>query len=169
MSRRAAILGLGRRGEAWARLCLDAGWLVRAFDPAPNAASAVVRLPGLRREDTISAAVRGADWVICSVPDRLELIQMVLKRAQAEAPRQAIVAVASPGHDVDSLQACAMRPGQVVRLVERDTGGVALDVTERNAGEVKQVAEAFSAELAALRSLVAAPKPYSGEADAESA
>ena len=118
---------------------------------------------------TISAAVRGADWVICSVPDRLELIQMVLKRAQAEAPRQAIVAVASPGHDVDSLQACAMRPGQVVRLVERDTGGVALDVTERNAGEVKQVAEAFSAELAALRSLVAAPTPYSGEADAESA
>lgn len=169
MSRKAAILGLGRRGEAWAQLCLNAGWLVRAFDPAPNAASAVARLPGLRREDTISAAVTGADWVICSVPDRLELIQTVVKRAQAEAPHHALVAVASPGHDIERLQACTMRPGQVVRLIETSAGGLAFDVTERNSGELKHLAEAFSTELAAIRSLRSAPGAYSGEADAESA
>ncbi|MEM7718685.1 MAG: carnitine 3-dehydrogenase, partial [Pseudomonadota bacterium] len=65
MSRSAAILGLGRRGEVWADLCLQAGWSVSAFDPSPGAASAVTRLPGLERRDTISSAVRGADWIIC--------------------------------------------------------------------------------------------------------
>lgn len=169
MSRRAAILGLGRRGEAWARLCLDAGWHVRAFDPAPNAASAVTRLPGLRREGTISAAVRGADWVLCSVPDRLELIQMVLKRAQAEAPASAIVAVASPLFDIEALQACTMRPGQVVRVHDMEAGGLALDVTDRNAGELKQLAKAMSAELAAMRSLQEFGGSYPDGADAESA
>ncbi|MEL7151211.1 MAG: NAD(P)-binding domain-containing protein [Pseudomonadota bacterium] len=169
MSRRASILGLGRRGETWAGLCLDAGFDVRAFDPAPNAASAVARLPGLRREDTISAAVRSADWVICSVPDRLELIQMVLQRAQAEAPAHALVAVASPLHDIDALQSCAMRPGHVMRLVDTVGGGVALDVTDRNGLDAKQLGEALSTELAALRSLCAANVTYSDGPDAESA
>jgi len=169
MSRRAAILGLGRRGENWANLCLEAGWVVRAFDPAPGAASAVARLPGLRREDTISAAVRGANWVICSVPDRLELIQMVLQRAQAEAPPQAVIAVASALYDVDALQSCAIRPGQVVRLVGTGAGGVALDVTDRNADDLKHLAQTLSTELAAVGSLRDEGAAYPGGADAESA
>ncbi|MGR3514233.1 MAG: NAD(P)-binding domain-containing protein [Paracoccaceae bacterium] len=168
MSRRAAILGLGRRGEAWAGLCLNAGWEVRAFDPAPNAASAVARLSGLVREGTISGAVRGADWVICSVPDRLELIQMVLQRAQAEAP-EAVIAVASPLFDVDALQSCAIRPGQVVRVVDAEAGGVALDVTDRNAEPLRVMAEQLSTELAAVRSLREVGSVYSDGADAESA
>ncbi|MEM7752595.1 MAG: NAD(P)-dependent oxidoreductase [Pseudomonadota bacterium] len=169
MSRRAAILGLGRRGEAWASLCLEAGWDVSAFDPAPNAASALARLPGTRRAETISTAVRGADWIVCSVPDRLELVQMVLQRAQAEMPPNGVVAVASPLYDVEALQSCTIRPGQIVRLAESEAGGVALDVTERNTPEFRMHAEALAAELAAVCSLRAGVGPDSYGADAESA
>jgi 3-hydroxyacyl-CoA dehydrogenase len=169
MSRRAAILGLGRRGEAWAALCLKAGWDVRVFDPAPNAASALGRLPGARRSETISTAVRGADWVVCSVPDRLELVQMVLQRAQAEMPGTAVVAVASPAHDVEALQSCTVRPGQVVRLVEPEAGGVMIEVTERNAPDFRQSAEFLAAELAAVLSFPRSADHDARGTDAESA
>ncbi|MEM6386176.1 MAG: NAD(P)-binding domain-containing protein [Pseudomonadota bacterium] len=169
MTRRAAVLGLGRRGEVWARLCLDAGWRVRAFDPAPNAASAVVRLTGIERNETISAAVRGADWVICSVPDRLELIQMVVQRAQAEAPDGALIGVVSPQFDVQAIQSCALHAGQVVRLLTSATGGIAFDVTERNTSAVRQRAEQLAAELAACSSVRGTQEAPSIGPDAESA
>lgn len=169
MSRSAAILGLGWRGEGWAGLCLQAGWRVCAFDPAPSAASAVVRLPGLDRRDTISSAVRGADWIVCSVPDRLELIQKVVQRAQAEAPENAIIAIASRDHDVETLQSCAVRPAQVVRLIDPTAGGVALDVSERNTADLKRLAKLLSAELAAIRSLRVGSAPEGYESDTESA
>lgn len=169
MSRSAAILGLGRRGEDWAGLCLRAGWSVCAFDPAPGAASAVARLPGLDRRETISSAVRHADWIICSVPDRLELVQKVIQRAQAEAPPSAIIAVASSDHDIETLQSCAVRPAQVVRLVEPVAGGVALDVSERNTPDLRHIAETLSAELAAVRSLAAEDGTADYESGAESA
>lgn len=169
MSRRAAILGLGRRGEAWASLCLDAGWEVCAFDPSPSAASAFGRLRGARRAETISTAVHGADWVVCSVPDRLELVQMVLKRAQAEMPETGIVAVASPLHDIEALQSCAVRPGQVVRLAEPEAGGVAFEVTERNIPGFRALAATLAAELAAIRSLSTGFGPDVQDTDAESA
>ena len=169
MSRRAAILGLGRRGEAWAALCLQAGWDVRAFDPAPNAASAVARLPGVHRAETISTAVRGVDWTVCCVPDRLDLVQMVLRRAQAEMPSMAVVAVASPLHDVEALQSCTVRPDQVVRVLGPEAGGVMLEVTERNAPEFRQTAERLAAELAAVLSLNANDDGGVQGSDAESA
>lgn len=168
MSRRAAILGLGRRGEAWAGLCLKAGWDVHSFDPAPSTASAVARLPGLVSAGTISGAVRGADLVICSVPDRLELIQMVLKRVQAEASPEAVIGVASAGHDIEAIQTCSFRPGQIIRLIEPEAQGVAYDVTDRNPPEMRQWAECLAAELAAVLSFVPPPEDHQ-EWDAESA
>ena len=48
------------------------------------------------------------------LPDRLELMQKVIQRAQAEAPEGAVVAVTSHQHDVDGVQGCAIRPAQVV-------------------------------------------------------
>ncbi len=169
MSRRAAILGLGRRGEHWAGLCLGAGWDVCAFDPAVNAASAVARLPGLRRVETISMAARRAELILCCVPDRLELIQMVVQRAQAEADEGSVVAVVSGAHDIDALQSCSIRPGQVVRLAPSDDGGIALDVTSRNAPDLKDAAGALMAELAALQSLQPGDFSSDHEASAESA
>lgn len=149
---RGAILGLGRRGEVWAELCLAAGWDLTAFDPSPGSAAAEVRLRGIRREATISAAVHRADWVFCCLPDRLELIQMVMQRAQAEAPEHAILAVASPALDIEALQGCAMRPARVVRISVGEDGGCALDVTDRNPEDVRDMAEAVATELMALGS-----------------
>ena len=150
MSVRGAILGLGRRGELWAELCLAAGWDLTAFDPSPGSAAAEVRLRGIRREATISAAVRRADWIFCCLPDRLELIQMVMQRAQAEAPDGAIIAVASPALDVEALQGCAMRPAHVLRISLASDGGCLLDVTDRNPEEVRDMAEAVATQLMAL-------------------
>lgn len=168
MSRRAAVLGLGRRGEAWAALCLNAGWDVYSFDPAPSTASAVARLSGLVSAGTISGAVRGAELVICSVPDRLELIQMVLKRVQAETSLDAVIGVASTSHDIEAIQACSFRSGQIIRLVEPEARGVAFDVTDRNPPEARQRAELLAAELAAVLSFAPPPADHQGW-DAESA
>ena len=169
MTKRGAILGLGRRGEAWAGLCLEAGWDLRAFDPAPSAASAEARLPGLHREETISAAVQKADWVFCCVPDRLELIQMVLQRAQAEAPDGAVLAVASAALDIEALQSCAIRPGQVLRLGVRDQGSIALDFTERNPADLRAAAEGVVAELESRGSFRGSSLNGNHDAGAESA
>lgn len=154
MKRRAAILGLGTRGTGWAHTCLDAGWQVSAFDPAPDGLAGLTGLPGFRREMTISAAVKRADWILCCLPERLELIQMVMQRALAAAPEGAVAAVATRVHDTETLQNCTTRPGQIVRLAETETGGVTLDVTERNREETRQAAERAFAELAAVRSLL---------------
>ncbi len=168
MTRRVAILGLGDRGVRWAETFHSSGWAVAGFDPDPTAGNPLSKLPDWRREKTISSTVQGADWVFCCLPDRLELMQMVLQRAQAEAPASAIVAVAARTHDIEAVQACTIRPGQVVRVTETDEGGLALDVSERNMPETRAVARAGLAELAAVLSI------HPGEAedqnrDAESA
>lgn len=168
MSRRATILGLGRRGEAWAALCLTAGWQLRSFDPAVSTASAIARLPGIMPAGTISGAVRDADLVICCVADRLELIQMVLKRVQAESPQAAVIGVASATHDIEALQSNSIRPGQIIRLAEPEGEGVAFDVTDRNPPETRQAAKLLSAELAAVLSFTPPPADRHGW-DAESA
>jgi hypothetical protein len=165
MTRRAAILGLGSRGLFWADACDTSGWVLRAFDPDPLARA----LPkGIRRESTISATVRGADWVICCLPERLELVQKVVQRAQAEAPREAIIAIDSDRFDIDTLQSCALRPAQVVRLTGNAADGVAFDVTDRNLPDLRRTLQADIAELAAVVSLM--PPPAKGGAqEAESA
>ena len=151
MSRRVAILGLGARGSRWAEAFRDSGWLVSGFDPDPAAGR---RLSAdLRREQTISATVHGADWIFCCLPERLELMQMVLQRAQAEAPREAMIAVTSRAHDVEGVQTCTIRPAQVVRVAEADDGTLALDVTERNPTGTRAEAQQVLAELAAVLSL----------------
>ena len=153
MSRRVAILGLGARGARWADAFHQSGWLVTGFDPEPAAGRKLAGYPDMRREQTISATVQGADWVFCCLPERLELMQMVLQRAQAEAPREAFVAVASREHDVEAVQTCALRPAHVVRIAETDDGSLALDVTERNVSGLKAEAQQVLAELAAVLSL----------------
>lgn len=153
MSRRAAILGLGSRGASWAETCTDAGWDVRAFDSDPAVSQDLSKLPGYRRVSTISSAVRKADWVFCCLPERLELVQMMMRRALAEAPRSAVVAVASQTYDVEALQSCTIRPGQIFRLGETEEGGVALGLSERNDPETIRFVEQAFAELAAVRSL----------------
>jgi hypothetical protein len=151
MSRRAAILGLGSRGVDWASTFVAAGWDVRGFDPAPDGLVTAFWPSGCRREQTISGAVRGADWIVCCLPERLELVQMVLRRAQAEAPKSAILAVVSKAYDLEALQGWTRHPGQVFRLCDGET--VSLELTARNTPDARAKAELVLAELAAVRSI----------------
>ncbi len=152
MSGHAAIVGLGARGARWAEALQAAGWMVSGFDPDDRAGR---KLGGAtwKREATISATVRRADVVLCFLPDRLELVRMVLQRVQAETKPETMVAVHSRLHDVDEVQGCAMRPAQVVRLSDAAEGGVALDVSARNDDALREQAALFVADLAAVLSL----------------
>jgi len=131
MKRQSAILGLGSRGRAWGRTLHGAGWFVVGFDPDPAVQEVSDMVPGMKREPTISATVRGADWVITCLPDRLELMRKVIQRAQAEAPEGAVIAVASPTHGIDDIQGCALRPASVIRVEANSEGGYGIDVSRK--------------------------------------
>lgn len=137
MSRKVAILGLGERGRAWAETFRGAGWRVSGFDPATDAPGLPKGSKGWRRETTISATVGSADWVICCLPERIELFRKVIQRAQAAAPEAAVIAVSSRCHDVDAVQGCAIRPAQVILLAGETTQGIEMVLTARNTGELR--------------------------------
>lgn len=168
MSRNAAILGLGRRGIRWARQALGAGWQVSGFDPDPSAGQALAGTPEWRRETTISATVRKADLVICCLPERLELMQMVIQRAQAEVPGNAVIAVATGAQEIEAVQGCALRPGQVILVNETPGGGYSLDVTPKNDAVLRERAAELLVELAATLGLDASAV-VTDQRDAESA
>lgn len=152
MSAKVAILGLGGRGARWVETCLAAGWDVRGFDPDDRAGRNTSGGASWRRENTISAAVSGADWVVCCLPERLELISTVVRRAQATT-KDAVIAVASGAHDVDAVQGCAIRPGHVFRLVEGEAGDLALDVSPLNDAKLRAAATEALAALSAAQTV----------------
>lgn len=164
MSRRAAILGLGRRGETWARLLHHAGWEVTWFDPEPAS-----RDLSVVRAGTISDCVAGADWVLVAVPERIELIRSVVQRVQASAPDGAVIAVASDRHKIDALQGCALRPEYVIRVGRRPEGGFLADLSPRNTGTTRSEATEVLAALAALDGLEPAHAQPDAPPDAETA
>lgn len=153
MTRRVAVLGLGARGSRWADAYHQSGWVVSCFDPEPSAGAFLPNRADMRREGTISATVQGAHCVVCCLPERLELLQMVLKRAQVEAPKDTVIVVATRDLEIDDIQACAMRPSQVVRVTEAEDGALSLDVTDRNEAQIRDEAEQVLAELSAILSL----------------
>ncbi len=156
MTGRAAILGLGERGAKWAETCLAAGWDVTGFDPDDRAGASISGGASWRRETTISGAVKRADWVICCLPDRIELMRPVIKRAQASAPGGALVAVVSEAHDIEAVQGCAIRPSDVFRLLDGEKGELALDLSSRNDGAARDAATAALAVLNAARAVIPA-------------
>lgn len=147
MSKKAAVLGLGERGKSWARLFQSAGWRVVGFDPDPLAGAKSMPSMGWRKAETISSTVSHADWVLLCLPDRLELIQKVIQRAQAEAPETAVIAVNAISHDLEEVQNCSIRPGRVVLLSGRPDTGVDLHVGGRNHDDLKIDALAALSEL----------------------
>ena len=149
MTRRAGILGLGRRGGSWVRTCLAAGWQVSGFDPEPRAGPRLDAGDAWYRAETISAAVQDAELVIACLPERLELMRMVLQRAQAEAPG-AVLAVASRQFDAPAIQLCALQAGRVLRLAREAGGQVVLEVSARNGDEFRDDARAYFIELQPL-------------------
>ena len=150
MTRKAAVLGLGERGALWAGALVQSGWEVTGFDPEGGAG-----VDQVLRETTISASVRGADWIVMCLPERVELMQKVIQRAQAEAPDHAIVAVASQEFDVEQVQSCAIVPARVV-LAKSNGDGFVFDITPKTAGDVRHEAVLTLSELSAALSLKAA-------------
>ena len=153
MTGRAAVLGLGGRGARWVDTCLAAGWEVAGFDPDDRASAGTDGGAAWHREATISAAVKGASWVICCLPERLELMRTVIQRAQASAAADAVIAVASTEHDIEAVQGCAIRPAYVFRLSEGEAGELALDVSGRNDQDLRLRATEALAALSAAQSV----------------
>lgn len=166
--RKAAILGLGNRGQFWLETALRSGWQVAGFDPDPSALSGG-RARDWQREQTISGTVKNAEWIVCCLPERLELMQKVIQRAQAEAPEASVIAV-DTRFVVDDVQACANRRGQLVQVTYDADAGFVLSVTSQNMPETKEAAKTTLAEFAATLSLdpTAVSLEHSG-AKAESA
>ena len=159
MTERVAILGLGQRGARWAETCLAAGWDVSGFDPDDRAGLSIRGGPAWQRALTISGAVQGATWVICCLPERLELMRTVVQRAQASARMDAIIAVVSADHNIDAVQGCALRPSHVVRLDDDLDGTLALYVSYLNGENERQQTKEALAVLSAALSVVPAPEP----------
>ncbi len=113
---RAAIVGCGVIGAAWAARMRLSGVDVTVFDPAPNAEDVLAAVfanareawdeLGLLREDTIGsltmadsieAAVVDAQLVQESVPERLDLKQSTLAAISAAAPTDVLIGSSTSG------------------------------------------------------------------------
>ncbi|MBF9043165.1 carnitine 3-dehydrogenase [Rhodobacterales bacterium HKCCE4037] len=119
---KAAIIGGGVIGGGWAARFLLNGWDVTVFDPDPEAerkigevlANARRALPALydralpsegtlRFTDDMADAVKGADWVQESVPERLDIKHKVLAELDRHAPAEAIIASSTSGFKPSEL------------------------------------------------------------------
>lgn len=124
MTRKACIVGGGVIGGGWAARFLLNGWDVRVFDPDPEAerkigdvlANARRSLPALYDralpdEGTLSfcgdlaQALRDADWVQESVPERLDVKHTVHARLTALAKADAIIGSSTSGFKPSQLTA----------------------------------------------------------------
>ncbi|KGM48415.1 carnitine 3-dehydrogenase [Pseudooceanicola atlanticus] len=133
MTRVVAIIGGGVIGAGWAARFLLNGWDVRVFDPEPAAQDRVrevinrarLALPGLGEvalpeegdlsfPRLMSEAVRDADWVQESVPERIELKQTLYRAIQGHMAEGAILASSTSGFTPSELQAQSARPDQII-------------------------------------------------------
>lgn len=109
------------------------GWNVNFFDPAPDAprrisevlANARYALPMLYDVslppegtltfcDNVSDAVKNADWIQESVPERLDLKHKVIKTLQEHCNPSAIIASSTSGFKPSELQIGATHPEQIL-------------------------------------------------------
>ena len=169
MTRIVAILGAGETGARWKQDFLTAGWQVRIFDPDPEAPGFIDMKGDCRRVGTISGSVGEADWIVVAVPDRLELMQKIIQRAQAVAPPEAVIAATSRGHDIDALQGCGLRAGNIIRVLRDADGGFDLHVTHRNDDGFRREAVLALSELSAVRCLGVPDRVEPDQDDAASA
>ena len=129
---RAAVVGAGVIGGAWAARLRLHGVDVAVHDPAPetericdeilaNARAAwddlglhCERLGALHRAGSIAEAVAGVDLVQENVPERLELKLAVLDEIGEAAPGTAVVASSTSGFKPSALQARMAGPERLV-------------------------------------------------------
>ncbi len=133
MTKTAAIIGGGVIGGGWLARFLLNGWDVNLYDPDPEAERKIgevlenarrslpmlydVALPGegkLTKCDTIQAAVKNADWVQESVPERLDIKHTVFMEVEKYAPKTAIIGSSTSGYKPSELQIGLKRPETVM-------------------------------------------------------
>ncbi|HSI56427.1 MAG TPA: 3-hydroxyacyl-CoA dehydrogenase NAD-binding domain-containing protein [Ideonella sp.] len=132
-TRRVAVVAAGVIGASWAACFLSRGLDVVATDPAPGAEDrlrravdqhwpSLVRMglaPGaskerLRFEPELEAAVRGADFVQESGPEREDLKVALFQRLDAALAPRVILASSSSGLPPSLIQSACRHPERVV-------------------------------------------------------
>ncbi|MCC1491899.1 carnitine 3-dehydrogenase [Cognatishimia sp. F0-27] len=131
--RQVAIIGGGVIGGGWAARFSLMGWSVALYDPDPDAPrkmaevmdGAARALPMLydapmprRGEITVCAslaeAVRDAEWIQESVPERLDLKHKILAEIQDSCRSDAVIGSSTSGFKPSQLQDGARRPDQIM-------------------------------------------------------
>lgn len=130
---RVACIGGGVIGAGWVARLIENGLDVRIFDSAPdarqsmqpvleNADRAYARLTMAQRPvkgqlqfcSSIADAVSGADWVIESVPERLDVKRSVYEAVEAHAPQDCIIASSTSGIMPTDLQQDMQHPERLI-------------------------------------------------------
>ena len=131
--RRIAVIGAGTIGSSWAAHFLGRGMQVTVSDPTPgtadklkqfieNAWPAVQRLGGLPDADPSNweffddptDAVRGAQFVQESGPERVDAKTAIYKTIEPAMGDDAVLATSTSGLLISALQADRMRPGRFI-------------------------------------------------------
>jgi len=129
----AAIIGGGVIGGGWAARFLLNGWDVSIFDPDPEAQRKIGEvLDNARRalpalydhalpdegtltyHDSLERAVKDADWVAESVPERLDLKQKILGQIEDAAKADAIIASSTSGFKPSELHEGRNTPERII-------------------------------------------------------
>lgn len=130
---KAAILGGGVIGAAWAARLVENGVDCAVFDPAPdaekklndvleNADRAFAKLTmaqrpqkgAIRLERSIAAAVRDADLIVEAVPERIDIKLKAYADVEAAARPDAIIASSTSGYLPSDLQAGMKHPERLI-------------------------------------------------------
>lgn len=129
-----AVVGTGVIGSGWAAHFLRQGLRVTAWDPAPNAEPKLRAFieqvwPTLERlglrdgasperltfAPELAEAVRTADFVQESAPERLELKQTLLAQIDAAAPPEVVISSSTSGYAMTAMAArCSHHPERLV-------------------------------------------------------
>ena len=128
-----ACIGGGVIGAGWAARLIENGLSVNIFDPMPdaqqrmqpvfdNADRAYAKLTMAQRPrkgeitfcDSIEDAVKTAQWIIESVPERLELKQSIYAQIENHAATDAVIASSTSGIMPSDLQASMQHPERLI-------------------------------------------------------
>jgi 3-hydroxyacyl-CoA dehydrogenase len=129
-----ALVGTGVIGASWASLFLAKGLDVIATDPAPNAEATLRAIvarqwpametlglaPGASKSrltftSSLEEAVRDADFIQESGPERLEIKRELYRRMDEAARPDVVIATSSSGILISEVQtACALHPDRVL-------------------------------------------------------
>lgn len=132
MTKTAAIIGGGVIGGGWAARFLINGWDVVISDPDPEAERKISEvLKNARRSlpalsdvvvpkegrltfaSSLAEAVKDADWIQESTPERLDIKHKVFAEIQKHCREDALIASSTSGFKPSELQQGAARPQQI--------------------------------------------------------